>query len=306
VSRVVVLVTAMLIDAAFGDPPGKLHPVSWIGSAYAKGKGRLLRPAKPWHLLVAGAALTVAVAGLAAALGALLEWLVRDAGAVGVVVEALALKMTLSLRGLARAGYEVRRALDGEDLAGARHTVGVHLVSRPVANLDAAGVASAAIESVAENLTDAVIAPLCFFLVLGLPGAVAYRAINTADAMIGYRHGALEHFGKIAARLDDVLNLLPARIAALALVAAVALAGHDVRGAVTTMWRDHSRTASPNAGWTMAAMAGGLGVVLEKRGAYRLGRGRLPGPADITSAVRIMVLGAAVVIVAIIAVKSIS
>ena len=303
-SRAVVLVTALLIDVALGDPPGRLHPVSWIGAGYAWGRRHLLRPAPPWRLIAAGGGLTVAVAAAAAGMAAGLVWALRDAGPVGLLIEALAVKTTLALRGLARAAHEVGRALSADDLTEARHQVGVHLVSRPVANLDQAGVASAAIESVAENLTDSVVAPAFFFALFGLPGAVAYRAINTADAMIGYRDGPLEHFGKIAARLDDVLNLVPARLAALALVVGVALTGGDAWAALKVMWSDHGRTASPNAGWTMAAMAGGLGVVLEKSGAYRLGQGRSPVTAHIAIAVRAMILGAMAALLAFVLVLS--
>jgi adenosylcobinamide-phosphate synthase len=135
--------------------------------------------------------------------------------------------------------------------------------------------------------------------VLMMAMAIVYRAIYTADAMIGYREGALEHFGKIAARLDDALNFVPARLATLALALAAGLARGDARAVVATSWRDHSRTASPNAGWTMAAMAGALGVVLERPGAYRFGRGRSPDAGDIRRAVRLMV-AAAVIFIAVI------
>jgi adenosylcobinamide-phosphate synthase len=161
-------------------------------------------------------------------------------------------------------------------------------VSRSTAGLDAGHVASAAVESVAENLTDGLLAPACFFLVGGLAGAAAYRAVNTADSMFGYHEGALEYFGKTAARLDDVLNLIPARIAALSLVAGAALVGEDARGAMAILRRDRGRTASPNAGWTMAAMAGALGVVFEKPGVYRLGDGALPVAADIERSIRVL------------------
>jgi adenosylcobinamide-phosphate synthase len=141
------------------------------------------------------------------------------------------------------------------------------------------------VESVAENLTDSVLAPACFYLAFGLPGAAVYRVINTADAMIGYRDGVLEHFGKVAARLDDLLNLVPARLAALVLVTAALTPGFDARAAWSVLRRDRRRTASPNAGWTMSAMAGALGVTLEKRETYRLGDGPLPARGHIPRAV---------------------
>jgi adenosylcobinamide-phosphate synthase len=214
-------------------------------------------------------------------------------GWVGVLVEALALKSMFSLRGLARAALTVRDDLARADLTGARASVGRDLVSRSTSALDGGQVASAAVESVAENLTDAFVAPVLFFLAFGLPGAVAYRVINTADAMIGYRDGPLLYFGRVAARLDDVLNLVPARLAALLLIAAASIAGGDGRRALAVMRRDHARTASPNAGWTMSAMAGALGVTLTKPDAYRLGDGRSVRPDDIGRAVAVVVAAAA-------------
>jgi adenosylcobinamide-phosphate synthase len=161
-------------------------------------------------------------------------------------------------------------------------------------------VASGAIESVAENLTDALVAPVAFFVAFGLPGALAYRALNTADTMLGYREGPLEFFGKVAARLDDLANLVPARLAALAVVVA---AGAGAVSAWTTMARDHARTASPNAGWTMAAMAGALDVTLHKPGAYRLGRGPMPVASDIERSIAVLHRAAAVTVVGILAAR---
>jgi adenosylcobinamide-phosphate synthase len=270
--------------------------VAWIGRALAAGRATLGVGSRV-RLLVAGGVVTLGVmlgatAG-AVALGALTPRL----GWLGLLVDALALKSMLSLRGLAAGALAVGADLRRADLTGARAALGRDLVSRPTAALDAGQVASATVESVAENLTDAFLAPVLFFLVFGLPGAVAYRVVNTADAMIGYREGILLHFGRVAARLDDVLNLVPARVAALALIVAAPLAGGDGRRALETMRRDHGRTASPNAGWTMAAMAGALGVALEKPGVYRLGDGRPPTADDVARAVRIMALGAALALV---------
>src|SRR5581483_6526962 len=200
------ILLALAIDLAAGDPPGRWHPVAWIGALLDRGT-RALAGGSPPRLLARGALLVVGVTALAAAAGWAIAAAAARAGAAGVVLEALALKSVLALRGLAAAGGEVAGHLEGGDLAAARAAVGRHLVSRPTAGLDGPAVASAAVESVAENLTDALAAPLFFFVLLGLPGAAAYRAVNTADAMIGYRDGRLEHFGKAAARLDDLLNL---------------------------------------------------------------------------------------------------
>jgi adenosylcobinamide-phosphate synthase len=227
--------------------------------------------------------------GVTAALGG---WAVTtaatQAGWAEPFLVGAALWLLLALRGLFAAAGEVARALSDGNLGAARAALAWHLVSRPTEDLDAGHVASATVESVAENLTDAYAAPVAFFLAFGLPGAALYRAVNTADAMIGYRDGPLEYFGKVAARLDDVLNVLPARLAALAIVAAAPLAGASAGGAWRMLRRDRARTASPNAGWTMSAVAGALGVTLEKLGAYRLGDGRLPRSTDIARAVRLV------------------
>lgn len=272
-----VILLALALDLLLGDPPNRLHPVAWVGRLLAAGR-RGLCHGGAWRLLLSGGALTLAVTALAAAAGALAATLAAALGPAGVVVEAAALKAAIAPRGLVSAARSVGEALARGALDEARGLLGLHLVSRPTSALGAGEVASGVVESVAENLTDAVVAPVVFFLVLGLPGALAYRALNTADTMLGYREGPLEHFGKVAARLDDVANLLPARLAALALVVA---AGRRSRAAWSVVSRDRARTSSPNAGWTMSAMAGALAVTLVKRTAYRLGDGPLPCHADI-------------------------
>lgn len=207
----------------------------------------------------------------------------------GVVAQAMILKMTFSIRGLTRAGRDVQAALTNRDLPAARRLVSWHLVSRDCSELSESQIAAATIESLAENASDSIIAPLLYYLLLGLPGALAYRFINTCDAMLGYRDEQRERLGKIPARMDDLANLLPARISAMAFVVGAALSGNDSRRAIVVWHRDSRLTASPNAGHPMAAAAGALGVQLEKVGHYCLGRGlRLPEAADIGRAVRLL------------------
>jgi adenosylcobinamide-phosphate synthase len=294
-----VVVVAAGLDLAFGDPPNRLHPVAWSGRALAAGRRRLCAGG-PVRLLVAGALLTLGVIGAAAGIGALVSATAPALGPAGLVLEAVALKSALSWRGLAAAARSVAAALERGDLERARASLGWHLVSRPTAKLDAGQVASGAIESVAENLTDALVAPVAFFVAFGLPGALAYRALNTADTMLGYREGALEYFGKVAARADDLANLVPARLAALAIVVA---SGASAAAAWSAMARDHARTASPNAGWTMAAMAGALGVTLQKPAAYRLGQGRMPEPEDIERGIAIVRRAAVLAVLGILALR---
>ena len=277
---------ALAIDLVLGDPPNRYHPVAWLGRLLAAGRRRLCH-GPPARLFAGGALVTLGVAAVAAVAGALIMALAGRLGAAGVLLEAAALTCLLSLRGLVDAAREAAAELARGDLVAARRVVGYHLVSRPTAALDDGHVASAAVESVAENLTDSVVAPALCYLVAGLPGAAVYRVLNTADAMFGYRDGPLEYFGKVAARLDDVVNLLPARLSGLSLVVGAALAGESAGGAFTALRRDRRRTASPNAGWTMSALAGALGVRLEKPGAYELGAARLPAAPDIERAVKV-------------------
>ncbi len=282
-----VLLLAVVLDLALGDLPNPFHPVSWMGSLIAAGRRGADR--LPARLLVAYGVALIAGVATVAYLGALaiqsvsgwLPWPVR------LFAQAWLLKSSFSLRGLVSAVCQVRDALGSGDLAGARMALGRHLVSRPVDSLDPGATASGAIESLSENLTDSWVAPLCFYLVGGLPAAWAYRAVNTADAMIGYREGLLEQLGWATARLDDLLNLVPSRLAALVVVAGAWLSGERTAGAWRAWRRDGGATSSPNAGQTMAAMAGALGVTLEKRGHYRLGDGEAPDAAGIDRAIRV-------------------
>ena len=216
---------------------------------------------------------------------------------LALVVEIYLLKSALSLRMLGESATAVARALASGDVTQARFGLR-SLVSRDTALLDEPLLAAAAVESVAENASDSVIAPLFFFAVGGVPAALAYRACNTLDAMIGY-HGETEWLGKAAARLDDFANLVPARVTAALFVLASALGGASAAGALRVWWRDGARTESPNAGQPMAAMAGALGVTLEKVGCYRLGDGGAPDADSIERAVSLLYVASAIAAVAV-------
>jgi adenosylcobinamide-phosphate synthase len=293
-----VLVLAVALDLLLGDPPNRYHPVAWVGRLIAL--GRRWAASVPTDLLVLYGALLIVVVTTTAVMGGLAAqavagWLPWPGS---LLAHAWLLKCTFSLRSLVAAVWEVRDRLEADDLAGAREAVGRHLVSRQVDKLEEGATASAAVESLAENLNDSWVAPLCFYLVGGLPGAWAYRAVNTADAMIGYRLGMQERLGGASARLDDLLNLVPSRLAALALVAGARIGGESGSRAWEVWCRDGRSTASPNAGQTMAAMAGALGVTLEKRGYYRLGDGPPPDVAVVDRAVGVFAAAAGVALVA--------
>jgi len=288
---------AVALDLVLPDPPNRSHPVAWVGRLLGWGRDRLEHGA-PRALVLRGALLVLVAAVLAAGGGWVVSWASQKLGWPGLIFEALGLRLSICIGGLIAACRSVETSLIRGDLEAARRLAGYHLVSRPTNRLDEAQVASATIESAAENLTDAFVAPLCFYLAFGLAGAWLYRAVNTADAMLGYREGPLELFGKASARLDDLLNLIPARIAAVAIVVAAALVGERAGRALATMARDHARTAGPNAGWTMAAMAGALDITLEKVGAYRLGTGEQPEVRHVGRSLRLIFVAALGTVVA--------
>lgn len=282
-----VLLLALAIDLALPEPPNALHPVVWMGRAIsalerlADGRGRTSA-----FLIGLGMAAALPTAFGGAAWLAMLG--LRELGGVPYLIGgALLLKTTFAVRGLVRAAQDTQHSLEGGDMRQARSNLR-SLVSRDAATLSTSLAAAAAIESVAENTTDSYIAPWLAFALFGLPGAFAYRALNTLDSMIGY-HGKCEYIGKASARLDDAANLLPARIGALLLIAAGALSGMPARRGWHTALTERSFTASPNAGWTIGAIAGLLGVELEKPRHYRIGSGfPQPSAADIGASVRLV------------------
>lgn len=281
-----VLLLALAIDLALPEPTNALHPVVWMGKSIsalkrlAVGRGRTAA-----FLIGLGMAVALPAAFGGAAWIAMLG--LRELGGIPYLIGgALLLKTTFAVRGLARAARDTQRSLESGDMRQARGSLR-SLVSRDAATLSTPLAAAAAIESVAENTTDSYIAPWLAFALFGMPGAFAYRALNTLDSMIGY-HGKYEYIGKASARLDDAANLLPARISALLLIAAGALSGMPASRGWHTALTGRRLAASPNAGWTIGAMAGLLGIELEKPRHYRIGAGfPQPSAAHIGAAARL-------------------
>lgn len=283
---------ALAIDRGFGEPPARWHPVVAMGR-YLGFMGRRIAPVSPaanggrGRAFVAGALAWCLGAAVVLGTAFVLCWSMRTwAWWVQALVLGLLLKPLLAWRMLRDEVAAVETAL-GRSLADGREQL-ARLVSRDVSALDASQVRESAIESLAENLNDSVVAPLFWFVLAGLPGAALYRFANTADAMWGYRgerHGRdWTWAGKWAARADDVLSWLPARLTAALLL----FAGGCV--AVRALWREARRTPSPNSGWPMAALALALNLRLRKPGVYTLNAGgRAPAPADTAAAI---VLGA--------------
>jgi adenosylcobinamide-phosphate synthase len=259
------LLVAFSLDVLLGDPSWLYrrlpHPVAAFGRIVEATEAKLNRAARGRSVLIwRGLLVTALLVSLAGALGWALAALVHRLPA-GAVVEGVIAFSLIAYRGLHDHVREVARGLRQSLEAG--RAAAARIVGRDPRSLDAAGTARAAVESLAENFSDAVVAPLFYFALLGLPGLFAYKAINTLDSMLGYRDARYEAFGKAAARLDDAANWVPARLSALLLVAAAAIMpGARAYQALTTALRDAPRHRSPNAGWPEAAVAGALGFAL--------------------------------------------
>ncbi len=285
-----VILLALILDRVLTERPVRIHPVVLMGRMVS-GLERFA-PTRPFAALIYGSA------GVALTIGAwgTLAWLaiygLAELGTLPYLLGgAIVLRASFTVQGLIAAGESTRQALDSGDLEAARAEL-LSLVSRDRTALGPPLIAASAIESLAENTTDSYLAPWLVFATLGIPGAVAYRAANTLDSMWGKR-GRYEYLGKCAARLDDLLNLVPARLSALLMQLAGAPLGLPIRQSWRVMLRDQRSTESPNAGWTMSAMAGLLGRRLEKPGHYDLGAEFLrPGAADIGRCNRIVTAAA--------------
>jgi adenosylcobinamide-phosphate synthase len=260
-----VLLLALAIDAIIGDPHWLwrrlLHPVALIGWGIAALDRALNRDDQPATTRrTAGIATVVILVGVSALTGYELEQFLEGVTG-GWLVSALLASILIAQRSLYDHVAEVRNALRDDGLEAGRKAVSM-IVGRDPASLDAAGVSRAAIESCAENFSDGIVAPAVWFALLGWPGLLIYKAINTADSMIGHRTARHEQFGWAAARLDDLLNLVPARLSAILIALAAPMANGSIAQAATVAWRDASVHRSPNAGWPESAMAGSLGIAL--------------------------------------------
>jgi adenosylcobinamide-phosphate synthase len=279
---------ALLLDALCGEPPAALHPTVWMGRAISAYEKRALLTKSPLARRLAGVV-------LASALPIFVFLSVRVALSVVPrplrrVFGAALISTALSMRGLGEAADIVEKELRADNLEQARARVG-EMVGRDTETLSGPEVSRAVVESVAENASDGVVAPMLYGFLFGAPGALAYKAINTLDSMVGHPHPPHRDLGRASARLDDLANLLPARLTALT----AAVSGNFAR--TWKIARLHGPlTKSPNAGWAEAAFAGALGVALGGANSYggviregpTLGVGRPPEAGDIVRAVRLM------------------
>ncbi|MCO7736938.1 adenosylcobinamide-phosphate synthase CbiB [Brucella intermedia] len=280
--KLIILSLALLLDRFVGDPPQLWqrmpHPVVLFGKAISWGEKRwnnrnlaaaVLRRNGMW--------LTVGLVAVCVVLGLVLEFLLPFAGTAGAVAEILIVTVLLAQKSLADHVQAVALALREDGLKGGRRAVSM-IVGRNPEHLDEGGISRAAIESLAENASDGIVAPAFWFLVGGLPGLFAYKMINTADSMIGHLNDRYRDFGRFAAKLDDVANYIPARLTGLLASLATAITKDRLSGreAFSVMRRDARLHRSPNAGWPESAFAGGLGLALA--GPRQYGTEKVEGP----------------------------
>lgn len=296
----VITLVALAADAVIGDPDWLwrrlAHPVAMIGRAIAALDRALNREAwSPARRKSAGVIAILLLVIVALFAGYAIEALIPR-GLAGNIALGLLASTLIAQKSLYQHVARVHAAFDSGGLTAARDAVSL-IVGRDPASLDESGVSRAAIESCAENFSDGVVAPTFWLATLGVPGLLAYKAINTADSMIGHRSDTYRDFGWASARLDDLVNLVPARIAGLLLVLAAPLARGSMASALRTMWRDARNHRSPNAGWPESAMAGALGIKLAGPRRYAEGlvddpylnaNGRDATPADIRRALRML------------------
>lgn len=258
------LAIGFALDLVVGDPHWLPHPIRLVGRLIS-GLERILRrvfPATPKGEHAAGVVLVVLVCTISTACAIALLVLCGMASPwLALAVESIMCYQMLATKALKDESMKVYDALAAGDLAAARSAVSM-IVGRDVERLDAAGVTRAAVETVAENASDGVVAPLLFMAVGGAPLGVFYKAVNTMDSMVGYRNEKYRYFGTAAARFDDVLNFVPARLSGVLMVCAASIARLDAKGAWRIFLRDRRKHASPNSAHTEAACAGALDVAL--------------------------------------------
>lgn len=287
-----IFVLAFLIDLVFGEIPERVHPTVWMGNVIAFYKPKMKNPNYKVEKFY-GVLLCIGLIALFAIPAGIILWVVRLIPNWGeliyIVLGAIIFKTTFALKSMRHFTYPIEKALIQGNMRKAREWLR-NIVRRDPNELDERHILSAAVESIAESTTDGVTSPFFFFAIFGVPGAIAFRAINTLDSMVGYKDAVHKNIGWFSAKMDTITNYIPTRITAVLMVCSAGLLGADWRNSWGILRRDRNKTASPNAGWTISAMAGSLNIQLEKEGYYVLGDGVKILPEDITRAWRIMVL----------------
>ena len=279
IESLVIVGFALILDLAFGDPKNRYHPTAWIGGFIAKltplGQNQNQKLERLGGIFV----VTIPVGLIITLLLTLdfgisllsTDWMTL---VVSIVMGGLLLKTTIAIKGLESYAMTVVESLEMDNLDSARENLSM-IVKRNTSNLDKNHVISGVLESVSENTVDGITGPLFYYAIFGLPGAFVYRIINTADSMIGYKTDIFKNLGWFAATCDTILNYIPSRLTGLVMIISAAILQNNWKESYKVMIRDCKKTASPNAGYPMAALAGALGTKFEKENHYELGSGEL-------------------------------
>jgi adenosylcobinamide-phosphate synthase len=298
---ILAMLLAVLIDVVLGEPPLRLHPTVWMGRLIDV-EYRFGRKLRPSLQKAYGAVLALVIIGVFAGASYVFLQLVKRSPIepIQIVITALLLKSTFSIRMMREYASDLADAIRLNDYTDAR-TILRHIVRRDPASLSDSQVISAGVETIAEGIGDGIASPLFYYALFGVPGAFAYRAINTLDSMVGYKDPEFVNVGWFSAKLDSVANWLPARLASILMLLAGKLLGESGSRSWRILLRDRNRTESWNAGWLMSAMAGLLGVKLEKPGFYALGDAdQQLNYSHLNRAVRIMALDTVLFLLALI------
>jgi len=277
---ILIVLLALGLDFAVGDPKSKFHPTAWIGTLIAK-----LTPFAKNSEKLGGVVLVLVVTTVASGILIALDFGIKlitidyVSFVLSILIGTILLKTTIAIRGMEKHAIAVVESIECNNIEAARDNLAL-IVKRNTKTLDKNHVLSGVLESVSENTVDGVTGPLFYYALFGLPGAFVYRSVNTIDSMIGYKNSIFKNVGWFGANCDKVLNFIPARLTALMMVLGAMIIGNDWRKSYQIMTRDGSKTESPNAGYPMAALAGALQTKFEKIDHYILGEGNLQLTTD--------------------------
>jgi adenosylcobinamide-phosphate synthase len=293
VDSVLIFTLAFLIDLVLGEYPDRIHPTIGIGKmiTFLKCKSKSSNPKVEKANGVLMALTIILVVSLP--IFVLLFWLrlLPYGEILYIIVGAILFKATFAITGMGQYTKPIAKALKQKDLAEARKWL-PYIVRRDPNSLNERQIISAAVESIAESTTDGITAPFFFYALLGVPGAFAYRVINTLDSRVGYKNAEFKNIGWFSAKMDTITNYIPARVTAYLMVVAAFILREDWRESYRILQRDKHKTASPNAGYTISAMAGALNIQLEKQGYYTLGDDHGIAAEHIPKALRVMTVTA--------------
>ena len=266
-----IMLLALLIDSIFGEPPDRFHPTAWMGKLITFLKPKLRSKNRKIEKLngILLSVLVICTFSIPIYVTLFLIWQ-HFGPIVFIVISAVIFKLTFSIKTMKRLSHSIATSLEKGDIHGARGYL-PRIVRRDPSKLDQDLILSATVESVGESTVDGITSPFFYFALLGVPGAIAFRVVNTLDSMVGYKDPENINIGWFSAKLDSILNFIPSRLTAGLMVISAALLKEDCRNSWRILMRDRNKTASMNAGWPMSAMAGALHIKLEKPDHYILG-----------------------------------